>query len=423
MIIDDVNDSERSPLKGSQTVPPPPHLSEKCPTSFASAILIPPPAPAPIIAQPPRKRSRSNHHHRGRFRARKCLIAGSVALNCLLFLLLIRVLPRHTTIHDSSEDGEGDDGDGALSGGHLDVVSSSVSFPRVLMTVRHHSTEVRDRANVCWMERMDAYGLGIFTPAPFDGQTPKDRLEFKLTLLLPAGSGSSLPVYNLESRLPSFSTHLDIPPDSLEFDNLFLFSQNEPITAKSVFARNATVQTSNGVISGSFEASDALSLVTSNAPIDATVKLYNRNVFKTTELMIQTRNAQLQSDISLTTSSASGEGGKFDIEATTSDGPLFVTFPDSPTHSILTFNGQTSNSPANVWLNNAFEGEFALSSNLVFVDRRPFLDPRKLRSVFWEPLKNGMIVGSVRWKLPVWKTKIPGFVRVGTTNNLLNLYV
>jgi hypothetical protein len=50
---------------------------------------------------------------------------------------------------------------GAMSGGHLDVVPSSESVPRVLIRVRYHSLHVRDRANVCWMERKSANGTGI----------------------------------------------------------------------------------------------------------------------------------------------------------------------------------------------------------------------------------------------------------------------
>ncbi|KAF7362383.1 Ankyrin repeat family protein [Mycena venus] len=431
---------------------------------------------------PPRKKSR---HRLGRHKARKCLIAASVVLNCLFFLLLIRVIPgrgedsnksrgpqHHTdteippnqpiravvpdshlgrcirnvtwinTTRLTSEDDflfssdaslEFQDSSallfllsqGALSGGHLEVLPSSESVPRALITARYHSLHVRDRANVCSMERKNANGagIGIFTPAAFDGQTPEDRLDFTITLFLPTGSGSSLPVYNLETHLPSFSHAIDSLRDILEFDQLVLRSQNKPIIAKTLFARNATIHTSNGFISGSFEASSSLSLVTSNAPIDATVKLHNQNVFTTTQLLLQTRNAQLQSDVSLTTSAASGQGGKFAVKAETSDGPLIMTFPTSPTHSILNFDAQTSNSPANVWLNHAFEGEFTLASSMVLVDQRPFLDPLKLRTVFYSDFKNGMVTGNVRWKMPVFKSKVPGFVRVATTNNILKLFV
>jgi hypothetical protein len=117
------------------------------------------------------------------------------------------------------------------------------------------------------------------------------------------------------------------------------------------------------------------------------------------------------------------KGGKFAVKAQTSDGPLVMTFPTSPTQSTLNLDAQTSNSPANVWLNHAFEGDFTLASNMVFVDRRPFLDPMKLRTVFYSDYQNGMVVGNVRWKLPVFKSKVQGSVRVATTNNILKLYV
>ncbi|KAF8150502.1 hypothetical protein K438DRAFT_1688372 [Mycena galopus ATCC 62051] len=484
MIIDDSN--ERSLLKGPLTRSTPNESPESglppSPPPYVSYQAISPPVALRIA---PRKKSRRGL---GRHKVRKCFIAASVALNCVLFLLLTRFVrgrgdlvlgkkPEHhsndTEIPEISnpqrravvpdpqlgrcvqnvtwtnatrlptEDGFMFSSDasfelrssssflfllsqGALSGGHLEVVPSvSQSVPRVLITARYHSLHVRDRANVCVMERhrTTGAGIGIFTPAPFDGQTLEDRLDFRITLSLPSGLGSSLPVYDLETHLPSFSHALDSMRNVLEFNRLVLRSQNEPITVKSMFARNATIETSNALISGTFDASSSLSLVTSNAPIDATVQLRSQSIFTTTELVLRTRNAQLESDVSLMTSSASGEGGKFAVNAETSDGPLIMTFPTSPTRSILTLDAQTSNSPANVWLNHAFEGDFALASNMVFVDRRPFLDPRKLRTVFYGDLKNGMVIGNVRWKMPIFKSKIEGFARVATTNNILKLYV
>ncbi|KAJ6497498.1 hypothetical protein C8R45DRAFT_1093867 [Mycena sanguinolenta] len=481
MIIDDPN--ERTLLK-SPEMPSCPHGSFESqpplppsPPPYVSYQAIPPPLARRIA---PRKKSRLRL---GRHKARKYFIVASVALNCLLFLLWVRVIHGEDNNHERNEHHADDPvipngpiravvpsprlgrcvrnvtwtnttrlsteeefvfssdaafelqnpssllfllSQGALSGGHLEVVSSSRSVPHVLITARYHSSHVRDRANVCWMERKHGVGegIGIFTPAAFDGQTIEDKIDFTITLLLPSGVGSSLPIYNLETHLPSFSHAFDSLRNVLEFDHLVLHSQNEPITAKSLFARNATVQTSNALISGTFEASNSLSLVTSNAPIDATVNLRNQNIFTTTELVLRTRNAQLETDVNLMTSSATGEGGKFAVKAETSDGPLIMSFPTSPTRSVLKLDAQTSNSEASVWLNHAFEGEFTLKSPLVFVDRRPFLDPKKLRSVFYGDSQNGMVVGNVRWKLPVFgKSKVQGFARVATTNNIIKLYV
>ncbi|KAJ7350699.1 hypothetical protein DFH08DRAFT_115608 [Mycena albidolilacea] len=483
MIIDIDDIDERTPLKSPQTTSAPHELVESAlppsPPPYVSYQAIPPPSLAPSIV--PRKKSR---RRLGRPKARKYLIAGSIALNCLFFLLWIRLMRGPSIREDSGKSRQRTENpeipsppiqavvpdprigqcvqnvtwtnttrlstddkfsfssdasfeiphsspllfllsQGALSGGHLEVLPSSGSVPYVLVTARYHSSHVRDRANVCWMERKHGAGagVGIFTPAPFDGQTPQDKLYFSITLLLPASLGPSLPVYNLETHLPSFSHDLDSLRGVLEFDHLLLRSQNEPIAVKSVFARNATIQTSNALISGSFDASLSLSLVTSNAPIDATVNLHNQNIFTTTELVLRTRNAQLESDVNLLTSSATGEGGKFSVNAETSDGPLIMTFPTSPTHSLLNLDAQTSNSPANVWLNHAFEGEFTLASSMVFIDQRPFFDPRKLRTVFYSDWKNGLVVGNVRWKMPIFKSKVQGLVRVATTNNILKLYV
>jgi hypothetical protein len=135
------------------------------------------------------------------------------------------------------------------------------------------------------------------------------------------------------------------------------------------------------------------------------------------------RLREIESAVGLTTSAASGEGGKFSVNAVTSDGPMILSFPKSPTHSLLTLDAQTSNAPADVWLNHAYEGEFTLASSMVLIDRRPFLDPLKLRSVLYSDYQNGMIVGKVRWKRPIFKSKLLGTVRVATTNHILKLYV
>ncbi|KAJ7496753.1 hypothetical protein FB451DRAFT_1208687 [Mycena latifolia] len=479
MIIDDA--TEGTTLKPSQR-PPSPHESLELPPSpppYFSYQAIPPPVTilAPRWKKPKQRKSRR----------RKCFVLASVALNCLLFVLLLR-LGRHGQNHDS-ESGEDDEvevevpepehrvvravvpnprlgrctqnatwssatrlsddhfqyssdasfqfpdsasltfllAQGALSGGDFHVLPSFEPLPHAVLQVRYHSQHVRDRANVCLMERKHANGagIGIFTPAPFDGQSQKDQLDFTITLFLPTGdsSSTSLPTYNLETRLPSFAHTLDSLKGVLEFDHLNLRSKNKPIVVQSLSAKNATIQTSNGRISGSFEASSSLSLVTSNAPIDASITLHSTNIFGTTNLVLQTRNADLESAISLVTSAATGEGGKFSVKAETADAPLVMTFPKSPVHSLLNLDAQTTNSPADVWLNHAFEGEFALASSMVLVDRRPFLDPRKLRTVLYSDYQNGMVTGNVLWKLPIFKSKVRGSVRVSTTNHILKFYV
>ncbi|KAJ7072822.1 hypothetical protein C8F01DRAFT_1243848 [Mycena amicta] len=452
---------------------PPPYFSYQAtpPPTTSSSPLLP--------------RGKPLHHQRRR-RRRRILVLVSLALNCLLVTLLLRA--RRPTEDNSVSRGDSEKtparqieavtpdphlgrclrraqwsnamrpptetgfvyessaqfrfsdptslmflvSRGAHASGRLDVMPSQDSLPHVILTARYHSLAVRDRVNVCWMERKleasqsNGAGVGIFTPAPFDGQRPEDKIEVDVTLYLPTaarGKDSSLPLYNLETQLPSFAHNLNSLRGVIEFGQLHLESRNKPIVAESLFARNATILTSNAAISGTFDASAYLSLVTSNAPIDATVNLHSISIFQTTELVLHTRNAQLETAINLLTSAATGEGGKFTVSALTSDAPLVVSFPASPTHSTLHFNGYTSNSPANVWLNHAYEGDFALVSNMVLVDKRPFLDPQRLRSVFYGDWKNGMVSGNVRWKLPIFKSKTLGSVRVTTSNNILKLFV
>jgi hypothetical protein len=234
MIIDDID--ERTPLKSPQTTSAPHELALESalppsPPPYVSYQAIPPPSLAPSIV--PRKKSR---RRLGRPKARKYLIAGSIVLNCLFFLLWIRLirgpsiredsgksrqrtenpeipvsacrfsmynladlqksLPIQAAVPDprigqcvqnvtwtnttrlSTDDKFSFSSDasfgvphpspllfllsqGALSGGHLEVLPSSGSVPYVLVTARYHSSHVRDRANVCWMERKHGAGAGV----------------------------------------------------------------------------------------------------------------------------------------------------------------------------------------------------------------------------------------------------------------------
>nr|GAT49088.1 ankyrin repeat family protein [Mycena chlorophos] len=294
------------------------------PPPYVSYRTAPPPpeTPAPTQTTPllPTHRKFSTHKRRRRQR-RIIFVAASVLLNCLLVLLLLRRGRR--SIQDDT---------------HVGIVVPEEPLP-------HHPIEA---------VKPDP-GLGRCTPNAFDEQGPQDKLEFDLALYLPTVGrrGSSPPLYNVETSLPSFAHNLHSLKDVLEFQELHLESRNAPIVADSVYARNATIRTTNGHIQGSFDASAHLSLITTNALIDTTVTLHSTTIFKTTELVMQTRNGQLESAINLLTTSASGEGGSFNVSAHTADAPLVISFPKSPARSTLNFNGVTSNARADT--PNAFD--------------------------------------------------------------------
>ncbi|KAF7325760.1 Ankyrin repeat family protein [Mycena kentingensis (nom. inval.)] len=484
MIIDDVDDTTSPKSAAPPSALPPNRVPEPLaiPIFDAGLAQLPPPyfsyqavSELPTPATPLLARSKPTRYSR-RKQQRRCLVVVSFVLNCFLVALLLRTRsePEDDGVDPGRDAGRSVEAvvpdqrlgrcvhpaqwsnatrlptisefryqasttftfsdpsslmflvaQGAHSSGDLSVLPTREALPYVLLTSRYHSHRVRDRANVCWMERAGSAGgagVGIFTPPPFEGQKPTDKLEFDITLYLP--TAFTMPTYNLETLLPSFTHTLDALHGVVEFDRLHLESQNRPIFAESVFACNATIRTTNALIAGTFDASNRLSLFTHNAPIDVTVNLHNQNIFKTSELVLQTRNAQLEAAINLLTTSALGEGGHFNVSTHTTDAPLIVSFPASPAHSTLHFAGLTSNALANVWLNHAFEGEFTLASSMVFVDRRPFLglDPHKLRSVFYSDWKAGVVTGNVKWKLPIFKSKTMGTVRVETTNNVLKFF-
>lgn len=110
----------------------------------------------------------------------------------------------------------------------------------------------------------------------------------------------------------------------------------------------------------------------------------------------------MKASISLT--SVSDVGGAFNVTTTTSNGPLAVDFPASPVDSKLTLSAKTSNSPAYVSLNPAYEGIFKLQTSPWFkaevnVDK-DVVDPSgkdRKRNVVIKDVVRGSLSGSVNW--------------------------
>jgi hypothetical protein len=194
---------------------------------------------------------------------------------------------------------------------------------------------------------------------------------------------------------------------------------------------------SNGPISGSFNASKRLELTTSNAPIRANIGLKNDDdPDHTVKLCIKTNNScdtlpyflRSAADISCSPIDARISllsDNKFKVVTTTSNGHVRVKFPHSTVDSVLHLFAATSNFPAAVGLNPAFEGTFKLRTNIFrpSVNVSEVEDPAgedRERIVEKESGPRGAVEGTVQW-VPDDDEKEQGSVVVKTSNSLLHL--
>jgi len=184
-------------------------------------------------------------------------------------------------------------------------------------------------------------------------------------------------------------------------------------------ATTGLIHSSNGPISGTFNTTKALTLETSNSPIHVDVGLESDKDGSSPIFIARTSNGKLEADVSLV--SASGSGGSFNIGARTSNSPLRVAFPASPIDSKLLFQGTTSNSPATVSLNPAYEGSFTLSTSRLgaSIHRKAGVeDPsgkERKRVINALNERGRVLTGRVYWESD--ENKAQGMVGVQTSNS------
>lgn len=133
------------------------------------------------------------------------------------------------------------------------------------------------------------------------------------------------------------------------------------------------LRTENNAIVGNFTATELLVLETKNSPIAANVTLINDpgksddeedELADFSKLFIKTSNGPVYGNISLLATTKDHAGGKFSVDAFTSNSPLHIGFADAPVDSTLRFIGLTSNSPAIAIMHPTFQGDFLVKSNL-----------------------------------------------------------
>lgn len=155
--------------------------------------------------------------------------------------------------------------------------------------------------------------------------------------------------------------------------------------------------------------------------------MYNADKTASTNLVIRSSNGLLASEVTLISTASEAKGGKFYVDARTSNKELDVRFPDAPVDSVLQFTGRTSNGPAYAQLHSpTFEGDFHIrsSNSRSTVDVSPDVeDPKnegRERKVSMNKVGKTNVVGSVHWSGGDGN-KRNGFAELTTSNRDVRL--
>jgi len=181
---------------------------------------------------------------------------------------------------------------------------------------------------------------------------------FGFMLALPASELKALP--RLKTNLPFFFHNFVTP---IEFSEVEIEAEHNEIIAEDLRAGNLTIRTENAPIKGHYNVSSSLTLTTSNAPIDVSIDAYHFTRHWASRVKLATSNARLDATLKLHNGTSIG---LFHVNAKTSNSPLAVTVLESPLDAAVRVSATTSNAPARLELDAAFEGHFAaVTSNAV----------------------------------------------------------
>jgi len=230
-----------------------------------------------------------------------------------------------------------------------------------------HNAPLREIFDVCaFYQGADAMGVGIFTPFEDRFQLHRQKTHVEVALRLPKSRDGQLrPLKRLETELTRFTHRVPDLQHSFSFENLGLGSArgHSPVYVESVYGKVISVHTSKGAIVGSFNASNRVSLITTDALINADIVLDNDGVDQSL-IQLSALNGPIDSVIRLTSSTKDKTGGSFRVEADSVDGDIKITIPTAPVKHNLALLAQTNRHGAHidVTLDETFEGTFVVQS-------------------------------------------------------------
>ncbi|VDC02813.1 unnamed protein product [Peniophora sp. CBMAI 1063] len=239
--------------------------------------------------------------------------------------------------------------------------------------------ELIARTKICSLQNGKTQGLGISTPAKRIGSR---ALNVNVTLALPYATssyGRQRHLKSLTSNARNFKHTLYLPQDRYFVENVDFRTTNQYIISGSIVADSVSFQTTNALIGGEFAVNKLLSLKTSNGRIEPKVVAKNdpRRTNEETKIIFTSSNSPIEGRLDLLSAAPNGKGGKFRVEAKTTNSPVVLTNEQLSLDAVLTLKARTENSPVNVHVAPAFEGTFDLSTtnNAMVVEQENKVDP------------------------------------------------
>ncbi|KAL1691873.1 hypothetical protein GGG16DRAFT_90904 [Schizophyllum commune] len=295
---------------------------------------------------------------------------------------------------------------GSHQSGRLHVTTHTKSNRRAyaIVIVKYTSAAALAQMHLCKLSSKGVQGFGIHTPDSYPRlNRPEIFLDIKLSL--PAGYVSK--IAGLQTVLPNYSQYIADLGKGARFQHVALNSTLGPVHAETLVADTLIVGTSNAPITGVFNATKDLGLITSNAPIDVELGLTHADrSSEGTSAVLYSSNGYITARCHLLNPSSSKEP-LYSVLATTTNKYVNLFHPTSPLDAILSAHAVTSNGPAQVSVNPAFEGDFMLhtSNSRAVVDESGAEDPtgrERERTVWVDHAKGGRALdsesaGTVTW--------------------------
>ncbi|KAI6104718.1 hypothetical protein EV401DRAFT_642407 [Pisolithus croceorrhizus] len=291
---------------------------------------------------------------------------------------------------------------GANQLGNLKITQSNKEsdVADVDIRVAYQSKDSLDLVTVCLIEGGgNNYGVSILTPPHRGHWSARRPLHIDVELTLPAAKeDNTLDIKSLSTHLPPYSQNVTGLSEDISFGKISLESVDGYIAVDSVTTRSGSFKTVNGDISGHFEG-ESLKLVTANGNIDATVTLLNHGGILPSKLMLRSANGHVASEVAMI--SDANASGKFDVDASSTNGFVDLAFTKSPVGSVLKAVATTTNGEVKVAIPSTYEGGYLGTTVVgkVFVMERDVEDPEG-KGRHREIIKNRMgnrVEGTVYW--------------------------
>ncbi|THV06164.1 hypothetical protein K435DRAFT_645638 [Dendrothele bispora CBS 962.96] len=180
---------------------------------------------------------------------------------------------------------------------------------KVDVSIMHQDVDWLAGVKTCLVSRKkEENGVGIFV-LPYQSSNRQSwYLQIDILVTVPEVGWDPVRIKSFETDLPLYTHALGSLTDFVEFDKLSLKSSNAaiqaqslkvydqctihtsngPVKIESLVASNARVETSNGPITGHYDATGSLGLYSSDGNIDATINLTSSD--QKGELFMKTSN-------------------------------------------------------------------------------------------------------------------------------------